>query len=212
MNSIELQIISFLIAITIHEAAHGYAAYLCGDTTAKNEGRLSLNPIDHIDPFGTVLLPAMLMLSGAPVFGWAKPVPIDPRNFKDPKTDEFWISLAGPASNLALALICSGVFNFILNAYATLTSESGYFNLVLYIVSFLRNLIAVNLVLFIFNLIPVPPLDGFHVVRTMLPDELYENTESPGFIGIIMFIILLSTGILDKIMITFYLPLLAYLT
>jgi len=212
LNGIELQIISFLIAITIHEAAHGYAAYLCGDTTAKDEGRLSLNPLDHIDPFGTVLLPIMLMLSGAPVFGWAKPVPIDPRYFKDPKTDEFWIALAGPASNLAIALVSSGIFHLILNTYGMVTSASSYFSLLTYLLSFLHSLIGVNLVLFVFNLIPVPPLDGYHVVRTMLPDELYESTESPGFIGIIMFIILLTTGILDKIMAAFYYPLLNFLT
>ena len=102
-------VLSFVPALVLHEVAHGFAAYKLGDPTAKASGRLSLNPLKHIDPFGTVILPAMLMLMGWPVFGYAKPVPYNPRYFKDPRRDDVIVGLAGPAANLAMAAIAAAV-------------------------------------------------------------------------------------------------------
>jgi len=210
---IGIQIIGFIIAITVHEAAHAFAAYRCGDTTAKDEGRLSLNPVDHIDPFGTVILPILLLISNSPVmFGWAKPVPIDPRNLRDPKTDEYWISLAGPLSNFLLAAFFAGGVR-LLFSYGDSFIGSGWltFESASYAIRFLVSMIQVNIVLCIFNMIPIPPLDGYHVIRCMLPDSIYENFEIPPSAGFIFFIILISSGITDKIINTFFGPIFNFL-
>jgi Zn-dependent protease len=142
------------ISISFHEAAHAWVALKLGDPTAKHLGRVSLNPFDHIDPVGTVILPLILMISGMPVFGWAKPTPFNPWNLQNPKRDSALISLAGPLTNLALAVIVSLVFRF------------TQINLLLAIVQ-------LNLILAIFNLIPIHPLDGFKVVGGLLPKNLY---------------------------------------
>ncbi len=210
---IGIQIIGFIIAITIHEAAHAFAAYRCGDTTAKDEGRLSLNPVDHIDPFGTVILPILLLISHSPVmFGWAKPVPIDPRNLRDPKTDEYWISLAGPLSNFLLAALFAGMVR-LLFSYGDSFIASGWlsFESASYAIRFLISMIQVNIVLCIFNMIPIPPLDGYHVIRCMLPDSIYENFEIPPSAGFLFFIILISSGATDKIINTFFGPIFNFL-
>ena len=202
------QIIGFVVAITIHEAAHAFTAYKCGDTTAYDEGRVSLNPINHIDPFGTVILPLILLVSGSPfMFGWAKPVPVDLRSLRDPKTDEYWIALAGPLSNFALA----GIFGIIIRlmiSYGESLVGAGLlpFTAAVAVLKLCSAMISVNLVLGIFNLIPIPPLDGFNVIKTMLPDDVYENLYIPPGIGFLMFIILMSTGVTDVIISTFYMP------
>lgn len=203
------QIIGFVVAITIHEAAHAFTAYKCGDTTAYDEGRVSLNPVNHIDPFGTVILPLILLISGSPfMFGWAKPVPVDLRSLRDPKTDEYWIALAGPLSNFALAAIF-GVAIRLMISYGESMVAGGLlpFTAAVAVLKLCSAMIAVNLVLGIFNLIPIPPLDGFNVVKTMLPDDVYENLYIPPGIGFLMFIILMSTGVTDVIISTFYMPL-----
>ncbi|HOD40385.1 MAG TPA: site-2 protease family protein [Candidatus Wallbacteria bacterium] len=204
-----LQIIGFIIAITVHEAAHAFVAYKCGDTTAYDEGRVSLNPINHVDPFGTVILPVMLLIMNSPfMFGWAKPVPVDPRNLNDPKTDEYWISLAGPLSNFALAAIFGGIVRMLMG-YGDGMVKSGVLSIetAILMLKFSAAVISVNLVLGIFNLIPIPPLDGFNVIRSMLPDEIYENLYIPPGIGFLMFIVLMSAGVTDSIISTFYMPL-----
>ena len=210
---IGFQIIGFIIAITVHEAAHAFTAYRCGDTTAKEEGRLSLNPMDHVDPFGTVILPLILLMSQSPVmFGWAKPVPINPRNLHDPKTDEYWISLAGPLSNFLLAALFAGLVrllfsygdSFIASCWLNFETASSAIN-------FLISMIQINIVLCIFNMIPIPPLDGYHVIRCMLPDSLYENFEIPQAAGFLFFIILISSGATDKIINMFFGPIFYFL-
>ncbi|HOT74908.1 MAG TPA: site-2 protease family protein [Candidatus Wallbacteria bacterium] len=204
-----LQIIGFIIAITVHEAAHAFTAYKCGDTTAYDEGRVSLNPVNHVDPFGTVILPVMLLIMNSPfMFGWAKPVPVDPRNLNDPKTDEYWISLAGPVSNFLLAAVFGGVIRLLMG-YGDALVKNGALSVetAILILKFSAAVISVNLVLGIFNLIPIPPLDGFNVIKSMLPDEIYENLYIPPGVGFLMFIVLMSTGVTDSIISTFYMPL-----
>ncbi len=149
---ISLAILAF--SITIHEASHAWTANRLGDPTAAHQGRISLNPLDHIDPLGTVILPLILIISGLPAFGWAKPTPFNPWNLSNPKRDAALISLAGPLSNLVLAVIFSLIFRL---------TGFGLFSAVVHL----------NLVLAIFNLIPVHPLDGFKVVGGLLPRSTY---------------------------------------
>lgn len=177
-----------LIAMTVHEFAHGLTAYKLGDSTARLSGRLTLNPLAHIDPFWTLLLPFVLFLStsGRFVFGAAKPVPINYRALKNPKKDIIWIGLSGPFANLILAIIISGLLKFI--------PLSGIFAYLLF------HLLSINVVLAIFNLIPIPPLDGSRVLMGLLPanlSEKYANFERYGFIILFVFIWL---GALDRIL------------
>lgn len=154
-----------LPSITFHEYMHGYAAYRLGDPTAKNAGRLSLNPLKHIDPFGTVLLPLLLAFSGGPIFGYAKPVPVNPRYFKNLRSGDVITGMAGPAANLVLALFGAGL------AWCAVwfTGPLGAAAQWVYLVGFL--LVQTNLVLMFFNLIPLPPLDGSSIVPLFLPDS-----------------------------------------
>lgn len=154
----------------------------------------------------------MLMAMGAPVFGWAKPVPIDSRNLRDPKTDEYWISLAGPLSNLLLAAVCAGAIRLVISRGDILTGLGLGRETLFFMTGFLMTMVSVNLVLFIFNLIPIPPLDGFHIVRSMLPEDMYENLDVPAGLGFIFFIILMQTGVTDSVIRTFFTPLFTFLT
>lgn len=161
-----LWLVMLIPSIVFHEFMHGYAAYLLGDPTAKNAGRLTLNPIKSIDPFGTVLLPLLMFLGGGPIFGYAKPVPYNPMYFKNLRQGEIIVGLAGPSANLALAgfgaaLAWSGV------AIAAISSGLGT---ALYEVGYILAL--ANLVLMFFNLIPIPPLDGSSIVPIFLPDSM----------------------------------------
>ncbi|MCR4663161.1 MAG: site-2 protease family protein [Endomicrobiaceae bacterium] len=185
-------IVVLLFSVIIHEVAHGFVAYKRGDSTAKLLGRLTLNPISHIDIFGSIVLPAMLMLTGAPVFGWAKPVPVNMYNLKNPKRDMIFVSLAGITANFLLA-VCAGALMFIIRTYFANADSL----VAVYII--LQYVIVVNIVLFIFNLIPIPPLDGSRVVLFLLPKDLaqiYAQIERYGFWIIL---ILLMTNILWKI-------------
>lgn len=158
--SLVLSLAIFLFAIIIHEIAHGWVAYKLGDPTAKYAGRLTLNPMAHIDPFGMILLPLILTMMGSPViFGWAKPVPVNFWNLKNPRRDMIWVGLAGPLANIILAFALSLFLKININLPAL-------------IFSILITGIYVNLVLAVFNLIPIPPLDGSRVVIGLLPREL----------------------------------------
>ena len=149
-------ILAFIPAIVCHEFMHGFAAYKLGDNTAKQSGRLTLNPLKHIDPFGTIILPLLLAFMHAPVFGYAKPVPYNPNNFKDKRVGDVVVGLAGPAANLVLALIGSALM-FALHAQALTTHQEFFFYFYWW---FLPIFIMVNLYLMFFNLLPIPPLDG----------------------------------------------------
>ena len=190
-----LQISILIFSVIVHEVAHGYIAYKCGDNTAKLLGRLTLNPIPHIDIFGSIILPLCLMLFHAPVFGWAKPVPVNTRYFKKYKKDVILVSIAGVSANFLLAIIASIVM-FIIRL--TLTNEMSVLVSVHYI---LQYIVVINVVLGVLNLIPIPPLDGSRVFFFMLPKELaykYSKLEPYGFFIIFA---LLAVGILDKILV-----------
>lgn len=160
-------IISFVVALVGHEVAHGFAAYKLGDPTAKQAGRLSLNPLKHIDPFGTVALPLLLMVLHMPIFGYAKPVPYDPRYFKDPRKGDAITGFAGPAANLVMALIGALIAHILYAAApALLETEVGYFLMLL-----LATFTLVNLYLMFFNLIPIPPLDGSSIIAVFIPES-----------------------------------------
>ncbi len=168
VTELVLTALAVLITLTIHEYCHGYAAYKLGDNTAKNFGRLTLNPIHHIDPIGAI---CMLFFH----IGWAKPVPINPRNFKNPKRDFAITALAGPLSNLIMAFLFSGIYllSFALFRNVNFAGQSIAFNIVKNILLFLSLMFNVNIGLAIFNLIPVPPLDGSRILNVILPPKAY---------------------------------------
>lgn len=163
-----IQVVAFVPAIVLHEMSHGFAAYKLGDATAKRAGRLSLNPLKHIDPFGTVVLPLLLLALNMPVFGYAKPVPYDPRSFKNPRRDELVVGLAGPASNLALAVIGALLARCAMVWYGG--SASGAAGMApYYLVLFFRVFCLINLYLAFFNILPIPPLDGSSIFAILVP-------------------------------------------
>ena len=161
---VSIWLLPALFAITLHEAAHGYAADLLGDDTARRFGRISMNPLNHIDPFGTILLPGLLLFTGAPfLFGYAKPVPIDFRRFRSPRRDMMWVAAAGPGMNLALALLAAFLYHgtgFLPDRVAPWAQQN------------LANAIELNVLLAVFNMIPLPPLDGGRVAVGLLPNSL----------------------------------------
>jgi len=191
---IVFQLIAFLFAISVHESAHAWMANLRGDPTARMLGRITLNPIKHIDLFGTLLLPAVAMFLHAPVIGWAKPTPVDPRNFKNPVLDDILTSVVGPISNfvvaigavliLALVKLSSPLGQQILSQGFSTESDSFLVPLCL----LLYEIMIINVVLGVFNLIPVPPLDGSHVVRHLLPAGALRVYDMVGMFGLFILI------------------------
>jgi Zn-dependent protease len=157
-------VLPLLFAITFHEAAHGYVAWRLGDGTAKAMGRVTFNPLRHIDPFGTVVLPALLLIVNSPVlFGYAKPVPVNFQRLRRPRRDMVWVALAGPATNIALAIACGFLFHLVPVFPPFLGDWLG---------QNLGNSILINLVLAVFNMFPLPPLDGGRVAVGLLPRNL----------------------------------------
>jgi Zn-dependent protease len=174
--------------LSIHEYAHGKVAQLQGDETASDFGRLTLNPLAHIDPVGTILVPLVLLVStgGRIGFGWARPVPINPFNFRNPRRGILLVSLAGPASNVALAFVAGTLLRIV----GTEPGEGAIFSLQL----ILYSLTFINLYLAFFNLIPLPPLDGSGVLSSLLPVEYARKYESMGRYGTILLIALIAIG------------------
>lgn len=192
MQSIAVWVLPVIFAITVHEVAHGWVAKLCGDKTAWMLGRLTLNPIKHIDPIGTILVPALLLISFTGfIFGWAKPVPVNPRNLRNPKRDMAYVAVAGPVANILMAI------GWALVARIGVLINSENTGLLIYMGG---AGISINLVLAIINLLPIPPLDGSRIVASLLPNRwawYYNKIERFGFI---ILLIMLSTGMLTKIL------------
>lgn len=182
-----------IFAVTVHEAAHGFIANYYGDKTAKSLGRLTLSPHKHIDPIGTIAIPGILILLGSSfIFGWAKPVPVTTKNLKNPRRDMAVIALAGPASNLIMALLWAGV-----SKLASII-DLGSFNQPMFLMGFAG--IQINLVLMLLNLLPIPPLDGSKVLNNFLKGRaaiLFDQFEPYGFIVLLL---LIMTGVIGFIL------------
>jgi Zn-dependent protease len=195
------QLIVFLFAISFHESAHAWMANRCGDPTARMLGRITLNPIRHIDPIGTIALPLVAMLTGIPVLGWAKPTPVDPRNFRNQVLDDILTSVVGPISNFVVAtgavLVLATIaftsqlgrelVHFIPQVYPNhldvLATQTNSLLMPLSLLAY--ELMVINVVLGVFNLIPVPPLDGSHVLRHFLPDPMRRVYDTVGWFGLL---------------------------
>ncbi len=192
IQTIALAAIPILFAITLHEAAHGYVARYFGDMTAYQQGRISLNPLRHIDPVGTILLPLMTLWLGGILFGWAKPVPVNFAALRRPKQDMLWVALAGPASNLFMAL------GWVLLAKLALMLQGGYFAEPLLKMAQIG--ININLVLMLLNLLPLPPLDGGRIAVSMLPHRQASLLARIEPYGMFILIFLAVTSVLGWIL------------
>ncbi len=190
-------VIPALLGIILHEVAHGYVAAKRGDPTAKMMGRLTLNPLPHIDPMGLLVF-VMTSLSGLFVFGWAKPVPVDPRYFKNPKKDMMWVSLAGPLTNLILAFIFALLLRVLVEVMpiAVWKDNASY----VFFILMLQTGIIINCGLCWLNLLPIPPLDGSKVLAYFLPSQMAWKYMSAGRYGFIILILLLATGLLGHVL------------
>ena len=189
-----ISIIVVLISLTFHEAAHALAAFLLGDPTARNRGRMSLNPIVHIDPIGTVFLPLILAISGAGVFGWAKPVPVDLAYVKNPKRDHGLIAAAGPGANLLLAMASAVLARLVIIFQNLLSAELSQFLFTAFLIG-----IHINILLMIFNILPLPPLDGAAILEAFLSPEAAFKMNKLHQYGFIILFILIFTNILDSV-------------
>ncbi len=207
---IATQLIVILFAITIHEAAHGWAANRLGDPTAMVLGRVTLNPAAHIDPIGTILLPLLMVIMRAPPFGWAKPVPVNPLNLKNPRKDNLLISAAGPLSNISAAIL-AGILLKIIMALRPSTITSLYsalrgggfspgFHPIEILALILFWTVFLNVFLAAFNLIPIPPLDGSGILIGLVSEEAAQKVEQLRPFGFIIVLGLLWLGILDIIL------------
>ena len=197
LQTIALWVVPVVFAITLHEAAHGYVARMFGDQTAWMLGRVTLNPLKHIDPVGTILVPGMLLLSakllggGAFLFGWAKPVPVNFGNLRDPKRDMLWVAAAGPGINFVMAVLWALLLKSAVpggmweSTHLLLMSKIG---------------ISVNLVLMALNLLPIPPLDGGRIAVSLLPMHMAHAFARVEPYGLFVIVALLALGVLDNIM------------
>lgn len=191
IQKIAVYAIPILFAITVHEAAHGYVAKYFGDHTADKLGRITLNPFKHIDPFGTILLPALTVMLGGILFGWAKPVPVNFANLRQPKKDMLWVAAAGPFSNFVMAIFWAMLLAFAnsfpesAKVFIALMSEAG---------------ITINLVLMVLNLFPMPPLDGGRIAVSLLPMPYAVKLAQIERYGFLILIALMFTGILGSIL------------
>ena len=190
MQGVAVGAIPILFAITLHEVAHGMAARHFGDRTAEMLGRLSLNPIKHIDPVGTIVVPALMFFTSGFLFGWAKPVPVNFRNLRNPKRDMIFVALAGPVANIVMgiawALLLKGIFAFGLSG-----GVAGVF-----LISMAEIGISINILLAAFNLLPIPPLDGGRVLRGLVSESIGQYLDRIEPFGLIIMVLLLVSGFL----------------
>lgn len=190
MPHIVIMILALFPAVIIHEIAHGVAALALGDTTARDAGRLSLNPLRHIDPVGTIVLPLVLALAGSPVvFGWAKPVPVNLGRMRDRQLGMWATALAGPASNLLQAAVALALLRLLLPLAAPVMLGE-----------FLIAVLTVNLVLMVFNLLPVPPLDGSRIVASVMPDWMADAYLRMSIFGMVILFMLLRGGLMERLL------------
>lgn len=194
-----------LIAITFHEVSHGYIAYKLGDPTAKMLGRLTLNPIVHIDIFGTIILPLMLIVltNGRFVFGYAKPVPINPMNFKNPRKDMAISAVAGPVTNILLAILSFLIWKTVLTPLAGISPEVVTEKVLGPLTLIFQSGIVINVVLASFNMIPIPPLDGGRVLTGLLPQKQAISFSRIEPFGFIIVLVLIYSGIANYIIMPF---------
>jgi Zn-dependent protease len=178
-------LIPLVIAIVLHEISHGWVANAFGDPTAKDLGRLSPNPIRHVDPIGTIALPLVLAIAGAPVFGWAKPVPVVAHRMRNPRLHMILVALAGPGMNFALALIAALGLALVVPSAQAGGAASGF------LAANLANFLLINIFLAVFNLLPIPPFDGGHVVEGLLPRPLARRYRRLGRFGFPLLVFLL---------------------
>jgi len=185
-----------ILAITVHEVAHGWVALKLGDSTAKMLGRLTLNPVKHIDPIGTLLVPGLLLVMGGFIFGWAKPVPVTWANLRKPKRDMALVALAGPMSNLLMALMWAGTLKI-----GLLLATAGSAEMIALPLIYMGGAgITINLILMVLNLLPMPPLDGGRIVASLLPDKLswqFNRLERWGFVILLGLMVM---GVLGKVL------------
>ena len=203
------QMIAFLFAISVHESAHAWTASRCGDPTARMLGRVTLNPIPHIDLIGTIILPLLAAYKFQGLIGWAKPTPVDPRNFRHPVMDDILTSVAGPVSNFVVAtgalLLLGGISLSSASGHGIVMGLSNGFDRTAAsdsmwapVAMLLYTLMVINIWLAVFNLIPVPPLDGSHVLRHFLPDSARMVYDRIGIFGL-MALVLLAPGLLNSL-------------
>jgi len=183
--------IPIIFAITVHEAAHGYVARYFGDMTAHYLGRITLNPLKHIDPVGTIILPALTVMLGGILFGWAKPVPVNFSNLRNPKKNMMWVALAGPLSNLLMAIFWTFIY-----ARLQLFPDSSIFFLQVMALAGIQ----INLILMVLNMLPIPPLDGGRVAVSLLPYPWSSYIENLERYGLFIIIFLLFSGVLGGIL------------
>jgi Zn-dependent protease len=176
-------LIPLVVAIVLHEIAHGWTANAFGDPTARRKGRLSLNPLRHVDPLGTIALPLLLAVAGAPIFGWAKPVPVVARRMRNPRLHMILVALAGPGMNLLLAIVGALLLGAL---FVHPESQLG-----LFLALNLLNFVAINIFLAVFNMLPIPPFDGGHVVEGLLPRRAAAQYAKLGRYGFPLLIVLL---------------------
>ena len=186
-----------LFSIVVHEVAHGWVALHLGDTTARDAGRLTFNPIPHIDPIGSIAIPLLSFISAGSVFiAWAKPVPVNPANFRNFHRDDILVSIAGPFSNLLMACCCAIFYIISVHILGSMTLAEGDLQreVATFVIRMFAAGITLNIFLAIFNLIPVPPLDGSHVLSAFLPEKIGEQFRQIGFFGILIVIMLMRIG------------------